>query len=78
MSLDSDTWLANAFVTLCQEEDVISGEFLTLPRCYNHTNCVLVPTHVIFGMIAILVFDHVIKRHEGLWFWTTTALVGAL
>jgi hypothetical protein len=32
---------------------------------YPYQLC-LVPTHVVFVMIAILVFDRVIKRHEGL------------
>jgi hypothetical protein len=47
-------WLTLS-VTFCQDDDVISGEFLTLPRCYTlypYQLC-LVPTHVVFVTIAI-------------------------
>jgi hypothetical protein len=53
-------WLAYAYVTLCQD-DVTSGTKVLYP----YQLC-LIPTHIIFITIAILVFDRVIKRHEGL------------
>ena len=60
LSVGSIIWLAYAYVTLCQD-DVTSGTKVLYP----YQLC-LVPTHMFFFMIAILVFDRVIKRHEGL------------
>ena len=53
-------FMAYAYVTLCQD-DVTSGTKVLYP----YQLC-LVPTPMIFIMIAILVFDRVIKRHAGL------------
>jgi hypothetical protein len=70
----SSTWLAYAYVTLCQEV-VTSGELVTSQGVIDlYHFCVVVPPHVvIFYDHAFWVSDRIIKRHEGRlwnWFWT--------
>ena len=63
--MGSSTWLAYAYVTLCQEV-VTSGEFVTSQGVIDlYHFCVVVPTHVVFFYDhAFWVSDRFVKRHE--------------
>ena len=77
LSVGSITWSAYAYETLSVSVKMMShlGSKVLYPY-----QLVMVPTHVFFITITILVFDRVIKRHASLLyrFWTIMALVGAV
>ena len=63
--MGSSTWLAYAYVTLCQEV-VTSGEFVTSQGVIDlYHFCVVVPTHVTLFMITFWLSDRIVNRHEG-------------